>query len=160
MTDLLFELFTTLTGERDLLSAIQAFFFLTSKPMTEGAIATQYGGSYDAIRARAPQLAPIMDEFLAAHGGLAWNAQTYKYNFSSAQSQALFPVEDINSTRRYCVLPGINIQQTLTNIARTFVRWGTSSGEIASMRAQLAEAMSPRRGRTKEGKDKSEEGSS
>jgi hypothetical protein len=87
MTDLLFELFTTLTGERDLLSAIQAFFFLTSKPMTEGAIATQYGGSYDAIRARAPQLAPIMDEFLAAHGGLAWNAQTYKYNFSSAQAR-------------------------------------------------------------------------
>ena len=153
MTELCFEMFTTLTGERDTASQIQAFFFLSGGPLGEGNIEQRYGGSYDAILAQAPQLAPLMDEFLAAHGGVTWNAQSSKYNLSSAQTQALFPVDDLNTTRSYCTLPAINIRQTLTNIARLFRNWGNKSGEITRVRTALVEAMALMRG-TGEGKSK------
>jgi len=151
MTELLFEMFTTLTGQTDIPGAITAFLFLSGAPVTEATILTQYGDSYDAIRGRAPQLATIMDDYLAAHGGLAWDPTTNAYNFSAAQRQALAtPIEDINSTRRYCTDPEINIQQALTNIARLFRAWGTSSGEIAAVQALIAaarERMRPTKGK-------------
>ena len=147
MTDLLFEVFTILTGERSLPAAVDAFLFLSGGTITastiEGAIRTRYETSYTAIRARAAQVVPVMDEFLAAHGNLAWNPLTHRYNFSTVQIDALAaPIEDVNSTRRYCADSGaMNVQQTLANVARLFRTWGTSSGEIAAQRARISQAM-------------------
>lgn len=135
-------------------ASVRAFFWLSSGQATEGTIAARYSASYDAIRLRAPQIAGVMDDFLAAHGGLAWNPGTFTYNFSTAQSKALHPVEDINSTRRFCTAPTINIQQTLANIARLFWVYGQKSGEIATVRREILDIIDRVRKEESEGKDK------
>lgn len=75
-----------------------------------------------AIGALAPQIAPMMDAFFLQHN-VQWNAANNAYDFLSTQRAAWdFPVEDINSTRQYCVLPTNNVAQMLSNLLNLLKR--------------------------------------
>jgi hypothetical protein len=76
------------------------------------------------IRGLAPQIAPTMDAFFGGYNVL-WDNNKNAYNFAgSAQTDAWgIVVEDINSTRKYCVRPNENIiEQMLSNLLNLLKR--------------------------------------
>ncbi len=75
------------------------------------------------IAHRAPQIAPMMDNFLQSHGVL-WNGRD-KYAFNPGQ-WAVWQVvpEEINAIRRYSVSPRLRTERLLSGLLRLLRRFG------------------------------------
>lgn len=78
------------------------------------------GISIKVIADSASEIAPKMDVFFAKYN-VGWNGLD-AYNWASGQVKAwgMFPVEDFNSTRRFCVDPGNDPVRMVFNLLRMF----------------------------------------
>ena len=75
------------------------------------------------IAQRAPQIAPLMDNFLQSHG-VFWNGRD-KYAFNAGQWGVWQLVPDeINAVRRYSVSPRLRTEQLLSDLLRLLKRLG------------------------------------
>ncbi len=103
---------TTMTNEETLR-------FVWSKPLQTQVAGLIKREDWPAIIARGPTIAAHMDAVLGQYG-IRWDSGLTMYNFLRGQRAAMYgvTVEDINSTRKYCVRPDqLSVEQMLSNLA-------------------------------------------
>ncbi len=118
---------TTMTNEETLQ-------FVWSKPQQTEVAGLIKRENWPAIIARGPTVAAHMDAVLGQYG-IRWDSGPTMYNFLSSQRAAMYgvPVEDINSTRKYCVRPAqLSVEQMLSNLAGMASVIGRQTGLFAA----------------------------
>lgn len=78
-----------------------------------GDFITQNAGLEALVKSKGPTIAAQMDDYLGKYG-IVWGGRSY--SFKLPQQKEHVPVEDINSTRQYCVSPQLSVLQMLFNL--------------------------------------------
>lgn len=79
----------------------------------------ELGIAIEEISRVAAQLAPIMDKFFAEYN-VFWKGRAYAFHKDQVKLWQMFPVEDFNSTRLYCVQSTNDTARMVFNLLRAF----------------------------------------